>query len=115
MALSVFLFPQQAAQKESFKQAQKNYKLSDDDLLLEQKALLRLSILMVTVAVLILGYTGYQLFYGTLRAALLSFIVMMIALVLAFRYHFWYFQIKNRKLVVPFKQWYRQGLLGEKK
>jgi intracellular multiplication protein IcmV len=56
---------------------------------------------------------GYQLFYGSYQAAIVSFIILWIALVLAFRYHFWYFQIKNRKLGCTVYEWYR-GLLGDK-
>ena len=46
---------------------------------------------------------------------LLQAIDTLIALVLAFRYHFWYFQMKQHKLGCTFNEWYRQGLLGEKK
>lgn len=106
--------PQKNTQVESFDAAQKQFNLSDADLLLKQKALYRLSIVMTAVAFLILIYAGYHLFYGTIKATIISLVVMMIALVLAFRYHFWYFQIKVRKLGCTFQEWYRQGLLGEK-
>lgn len=100
---------------ESFSEAVKLLNLSDESILTKQKSLFRLSILMVLAAVLIFVYAGYQLFYGSIKAFLVSIIVTMIALVLAFRYHFWYFQMKNRKLGCTFNEWYRQGLLGEKK
>jgi intracellular multiplication protein IcmV len=106
--------PQKPTRTESFAQAQKQYHLNDADLLVKQNALFRLSMVMVTAAFLIFIYAIYHIFYGTFRASIVSLVVMMIALVLAFRYHFWYFQIKNRKLGCTFKQWYRQGLLGEK-
>lgn len=110
---SLFL-PEQAAKDESFKEAATKLKLTDADLTIKQNALWRLSIIMVAAAALILMYTGYQLFYGTYKAAIVSFVVMLIALVLAFRYHFWSFQIRERKLGCTVKEWYRQGLLGEK-
>lgn len=105
---------QEQLQADSFSEAQKQFKLTDADLLLKQKALWRLSMLMVTIALLIFGYSIYHFIYGTLRAGLVSLVVMMIAWVLAFRYHFWYFQIKKQKLGCTFNEWYRQGLLGEK-
>ncbi|MBN9227626.1 MULTISPECIES: type IVB secretion system protein IcmV [Legionella] len=107
--------PQKKTDGESFKEAVKLLNLSDENILTKQKSLLRLSIIMVIAAVLIFGYAGYQLFYGSIKAFLISLIVTMIALVLAFRYHFWYFQMKERKLGCTFNEWYRQGLLGEKK
>lgn len=105
--------PQQSAESESFDEAVSELKLTSTDLLIKQKALYRLSLVMLATAVLILGYVAYQLFWGSFKAALLSFVVMMIALVLAFRYHFWYFQIKEHKLGCTFQEWFRQGLLGE--
>ncbi|CEG55846.1 type IVB secretion system protein IcmV [Legionella fallonii] len=106
--------PQQAVTSESFNAAKTRMHLSDAELLSKQNALFRLSILMLAVAILLLGYGGYQIFYGSLKAVIVSLVVTLIALVLAFRYHFWYFQIKHRKLGCTFNEWYRQGLLGEK-
>lgn len=109
-----FFIPQQASTSESFDEAVAKLHLTEKDILLKQKALFRLSIVMVMVAVVILFYSIYQLLYGSYAATLLSLVIMFIALVLAFRYNFWYFQIKHRKLGCSFKEWYRQGLLGEK-
>lgn len=107
--------PQNATDGESFKEVTQKLEINDSDLLLKQKALFRLSVLMLIAAGLILGYSGYQLFYGSFKAVIVSIIVALIALALAFRYHFWYFQIKHRKLGCTFDEWYREGLLGEKK
>lgn len=108
-----FLIPQSAEAGESFEQAVAKFKLTETDLKLKQKALWRLSVLMVTVAGLIFIYCCYNIFLGHFIAAGLSLIVTFIALVLGFRYHFWYFQIKQRKLGCTFRQWYKQGLRGK--
>ncbi|HAT6977567.1 TPA: type IV secretion protein IcmV [Legionella pneumophila] len=106
--------PQEPTHVESFDEAARKLKLSEADLVIKQKALLRLSIIMVIAAFMIFIYTGYQFLYGSWKATIISLVVVMIALVLAFRYHFWYYQIKQRKLGCTVKEWYRQGLLGEK-
>ncbi len=106
--------PQKHIESESFETAMTKMNLTDADLLIKQNALFRLSVIMSVAAILIFGYAGYQLFYGTFKAAFISLVVMTIALVLAYRYHFWYFQIKHRKLGCTFNEWYRQGILGEK-
>lgn len=98
---------------ESFNTAKKSLNLSEADLLARQKALLRLSIFMITLALLIFCYSLYHFVQGTYRAALLSLVMMMIAVALSFRYHFWYYQIKSRKLGCSIKEWFRKGLLGE--
>ncbi|QMT58960.1 type IVB secretion system protein IcmV [Legionella sp. PC997] len=107
--------PQKKVQGESFDDAVKHLNLTDESILSKQKSLFRLSIIMVFAALLIMGYAVFQLFYGSLKAFLVSIVVTLIALVLAFRYHFWYYQIKNRKLGCTFNEWYRKGLLGGKK
>ncbi|TAL59327.1 MAG: type IV secretion protein IcmV [Legionella sp.] len=106
--------PSKTTSDETFDQAIARLNITETDLDLKQKALFQLSMVMVAAAALILFYTGYQLFWGSFKAALISLVVMMIALVLAFRYHFWYFQIKKRKLGCTYEEWYKQGLLGEK-
>ena len=99
---------------ESFKTAKESLKLTDEDLMIRQKALFRLSIFMATIAFLILSYSIYHFLYGTWRAGFLSLVIMSIALALSFRYHFWYYQIKNHKLGCSVHEWFRKGLLGEK-
>ena len=98
----------------SFEAIKEHLKLTDSELLLRQKALLRLSLLMVGFAVLLFFYAMYNFYFLHVSAGILSFVVMLIALVLAFRYHFWHFQIKERKLGCSIREWYKQGLLGEK-
>jgi intracellular multiplication protein IcmV len=110
-----FVVPNHKASEESFEDALARLEIGEQELLIKQKALYRLSLVMVGAAVFILFYTGYLLFYGTWRAVMVSSMVMVIALILAFRYHFWYFQMKSRKLGCTFQEWYRVGLLGEKK
>lgn len=99
---------------ESFNAAQEKLKLTDADLLARQKALLRLSIFMPVLALFIFFYSVYHLYCGGYLAGLLSLVVMMISLTLAFRYHFWYYQIKSRQLGCSLREWFRNGLLGKK-
>lgn len=115
-AQKIFSGPESSDQKldVSFEQAVQEFNLTDKDLLIKQKALLRLSIVMLSIAVLIFVYAVYHLFFGGFKATIVSLAVMMIALALSFRYHFWYFQIKHQKLGCNFMQWFRQGILGEK-
>jgi intracellular multiplication protein IcmV len=109
-----FFVPQPKEASESFEQAQERLGLTDALLVSRQNALWRLSILMIAIAAGFLLYSFYQLFEGHISAFILSIIVMCISLVLAFRYHFWYFQIKKRKLGCTFAEWY-QCLKGDSK
>lgn len=107
--------PQKAQRADDFEEAVKKMNLTELDLSSRMNSLWRLSILMVVVASLIFVFAVYHLFSGHFSAALLSLVVMSIALVLAFRYHFWYFQIKQRKLGCTIKEWFHNGIMGENK
>lgn len=106
--------PQTPQKGESFKAAAARLGISEQALMGKKTALYRLSILMCITAACIFLYTLYQLIYGSYRATIISLVITLIALVLAYRYHFWYFQIKERKLGCSFDEWYKQGLRGDK-
>ena len=109
-----FLIPQKHTATESFKAAQKRLELTDSDIIKRQEGLLRLCILMLLFSFSMFFYTIYLLYYFQIKAFIVSFVVMMLGLTLAFRYHFWYFQMKTRKLGCSFKEWYQQALRGRK-
>ncbi len=120
MAYIVALFkrlfvPQPKAATESFAAAKKRLNLTDAMLLSRQKALFRMSLLMLVIAGLLFAYSIYQIMHGGILGVLLSLIVTLIALALAFRYHFWYFQIKSKQLGCSWQTWFKQGLLGGSK
>ena len=101
--------------KESFEKVQARLNLTDEQLVAKQRSLFRLSMLMCAFAISMLGYTVYQCFNGYFVAIVLSFIVSLLAFSFAFRYHFWYFQIREHKLGCSVRSWFNQGLLGRNK
>lgn|SRR3990167_2507406 len=100
--------------KESFEGAMKHYNLDESRICKQQKALFKLSILMLGLAGCFFMYGVYCIFYASWRAVITDFAITILVLILAFRYHFWYFQIKERRLGCSIKQWFQQGLLGHK-
>ena len=100
--------------EETFSEALTELNLTEDDLRARSKGLYRLSMLMCTITFFILSYAVYHLIIGNYKAAIISLVVSRSSLVLAFRYHFWYFQIKERKLGCTIQEWYKYGLLGKK-
>ncbi len=99
---------------ESFDEAQRRLKLTDEALTSRVRSLFRLSIFMLCLAVALLIYTVYHFIFGTIHAGVLTFVLSLISLAFAFRYHFWYFQIKSRKLGCTLSEWFYQGLMGGK-
>lgn len=108
--------PRKSSEKKqvSFAEMAAKMNLTEAQLKKRCQGLYRLSLLMTAIAIGIFSYSIYHLFHLNLKAGIVSFIVTFVALALAFRYHFWYFQIKNRKLGCTFREWYEQGLLRKK-
>lgn len=99
---------------ETFEEAQARMKLTDADLAARCRSLYRMSIAMACLSGALFIYVFYHIFYGSLHAAFLTFALTLLAAALSFRYHFWYFQIKSRKLGCTLHEWFRQGLMGDK-
>lgn len=97
---------------ESFAVAIKRMQLTDEDLLAREKSLLRLCYFMLLVALMIGAYAVYHLLSLQLMPFLVSFAIMLIPIVLAFRYHFWAFQIRQRKLGCSVDEWYQATFRG---
>ncbi len=112
--VETYFIPGRAKKIESFETAVARLNLSEAELLTRQKGLLRLSITMLCAAFLVFLYTLYNLFYTYYAAVLVGTVVMLLALVMSFRYHFWYFQIKHRKLGCSLREWFTQVILGVK-
>lgn len=106
--------PRRQIAVQSFNEALKQYNIDEKALLKKRRGLFRLSMFMCIVALVLLIYSIYLAMFGSWHAALLSLVVMMLAWALAFRYHFWFFQIKQRKLGCTFKEWFHRGFLGRK-
>ncbi len=100
---------------ENFAAAQTRLGLSEEELASREKALYRLALLLFTIGVLLFFYAIFQLIYGSFHGFLLTIALTGLACVIGFRYHFWSFQIKERKLGCSLREWYRYGLRGEKR
>jgi intracellular multiplication protein IcmV len=105
--------PKVEESRETFAEAVERLKLTQADLEIRQNGLLRSTIIMAFIAFFFFMYVIYQVVYGTLLSGLASFSITLIALALAFRYHFWYYQIKQQKLGCTVREWFKQGILGD--
>ena len=97
---------------ESFDEAAVRLTLNEEDLLKRQRGLFYLTLFMLFLVTLLFAYVIYQVMYGTFAGVLVSLVVMLIACALAFRYHFWFFQIKSKQLGCSVRTWFKEGVLG---
>lgn len=113
-AVKRILSPEEAEHEESFDDAMKRLNLSDADI---KKSISRYQTyvgLFLLIAILLFSYSFYLLFaHISIIGFLLSLTATVFCLTQAFRFDFWAYQMKNRKLGVSFNEW-KQHVLGIK-
>ena len=79
--------------------------LTEADIVDRQREFTRLCYFFIALALLIVIYALYMAFQRNMTTSLISFCLAMYALTQAFRFHFWLFQLRNRKLGCTVKEW----------
>ena len=98
--------PQKPQIKEEFHEAINRLNLSEEDILDRQKSFLKLSIIFVIMGFMILIYAVYLAWSSYIRSAFIALGLTLLVFAIAFRYHFWYFQVKHRRLGCTLREWY---------
>lgn len=98
--------PLEAKRTETFEQAMERLNLTEEDLDARQRTFFVLALLWLFAAVGVLIYAFFLFAQGGFRGALLALALAFLGVILAFRNHFWYFQVKHRVLGTNFKTWF---------
>lgn len=96
--------------KETFEEAMKRYNLTETDVELKQKHYLVTSIICFMILLGILFYTAYLYSAGYYMSFVMSAMVSLLAFAFFFKEHFWYTQIKHRRLGFTFFEWFKSIL-----
>ncbi len=101
--------------KESFDEAVRRLNLTPEKLESRKKTLFWTAILYSVIGVGLFAYAVKLLLSGMFLATLIALILVVIALALAYREHFWYVQMKHQRLGISFKDWFGYTFRGIKK
>ncbi len=104
--------PKPPADPESFEEAVERLNLTSEALTTQKKRYQYLSFLFLAMAIAIFVYATFITTLGNWRGAILSFALAVYALSQAFRFHFWYFQITQKKLGCAPSEWLREFTLS---
>ncbi len=99
------IIPQKATYQETFDEAVTRLNLTEEDIQKRLKQFERLQVFFLLLILFALSYCIYLLIEGTFTGALLCLSVVVITFSQVFRYNFWAFQLKQRKLGCTFKEW----------
>lgn len=99
----------------SFEQCKAHFNLTEADIQLKMKNMLQIVQYCLILSVACFAYAIYLLVTAKILAAFVTITLMGVMLSYAFREHFNYFQMKQRRLGCTFKQWFNYVLKGHKK
>ena len=103
----------QPARQETFTQAMKRLNLTEEDIHKTAQRYFFLTVIFVSLGSAAFLASFYMLLHhGTLAGLVLAMATAAVFFSQAFRYHFWYFQIKHRKLGCTFDEWRRGKING---
>lgn len=109
----LFTMPK-ATQEETFEQAMTRFGLTEKDVQERITTYKRFVLIFFALGMLLFFYSFYLLFrHATFLGWLLGLAVSTLFLAQAFRYDFWAFQLKRRKLGATFAEW-KRSILGDK-
>ena len=111
-----FFLPEQATTQESFQAALERLKLTEVDIAQRMKEFTRLLWIWILLFFVSIAYSLRLLLEHSLRGFFPCLGIAVIILTQMFRYHFWIFQIKQRRLGCGFRDWLSAQLtIGKKK
>jgi intracellular multiplication protein IcmV len=110
-----FFVPERATTEESFDAALLRLKVTEADLVQRLKEFRRLMWIWITLFSICLAYSIYLLSENALRGFFPCVGLGLVILTQVFRYHFWIFQIKHRRLGCTFRDWFNAYFLSGKK
>jgi len=110
-----YFTPNQSQHSESFEEALQRLNLTQADLLQRVQQFRRLMWIWFFLFILTISYSVYLLSENSLRGFFPGIGIATITLTQIFRYHFWIFQIEQRRLGCTFRDWLFSQFLVKKK
>lgn len=107
------VIPKKATYSETFEEAMQRLGLTEDDVEQRKKEFVRLIAFFIVLALAIVSYALYLAFQGSLAPSLIAFCLALYSLSQAFRFHFWLFQLRHRKLGCTIKEWMNAKIIQE--
>jgi len=105
-------FPAKAEREETFEQAMERLNLTEEVLKQRVKEFHNLIFMWAVIFCGVVGYAIYLAWQGSWIGFIPAIAISLIPIAQMFRYHFWVFQIKQRKLGCTFKEWLNSSFTG---
>jgi intracellular multiplication protein IcmV len=104
--LRSLVVPATSTRSETFSQAMKRLKVSDEEVETRKETYINYTLFFLTLAVMLVAYSFYlAIVHRTVAGFALGIVCAGLFLTQAFKFHFWYTQIKLRKLGLTYEDW----------
>ena len=104
LAKSLFTV-QKPERKETFQEAVERYQLKESDLEEKKDAFFKVAMLYFGACCCMLLYSIYLFIYGQYKTTFMALAFSCVLFSMFFRQHFWYTQIKHKRLGFTFTEW----------
>lgn len=98
--------PEETDAKDSFNEAIKKLNLSEDDINLRKQEFQNLFILHLFISALVFCYSMYLFATNNWGGGLMTLCIFCYPLAITFKFHFWLYQMKTRKLGHSLRDWW---------
>ena len=106
MSKELFTLQHASVREETFEEAVLRFNLSEADLAQRQRAFGRLAALYLFICFCLGVYAVYLWHKHDFLSVLMTLVLMMVAASFAFKEHFWYVQMRQRRLGLTPKDWF---------
>jgi intracellular multiplication protein IcmV len=106
MSRELFTLKHAPVREETFEEAIARFNLSEADLKQRQRAFGRLAALYLFVVFCLGIYVVYLWYNHAILSVFMTLVLMLVASSFAFKEHFWYVQMRQRRLGLTLKQWF---------
>lgn len=103
-----------SSRHETFLEAKQRLQLTDADIQKKYKTCLFLAYFFYVSSVLVLCYTIVCILNGNILQGIGMTGVFMALLGFTFKYHFWYFQLKTKRLGLSLGEWWQYAILDKR-
>jgi|GEM_PF-671420 len=107
------VIPKKATYSETFEQAMERLELTEADIASRKKEFTQLFYFFLTLSLVIITYGLYLAFTSNMVSTLIAFCLSIYTFSQSFRFHFWLFQLKSRKLGCTVKEWMNAAVNSE--
>ncbi len=108
--LKDMLKPKKAQRHETFEQAMERLALDEEDVEQRKREFAKLTIAFMCIGLFILFYGAFMLYKGHAWITLITAFLSIYSFSQAFHFHFWLFQLKNKKLGCSFSEWFNSEI-----